>query len=62
MGKDQGKKDEEPIASAKVTIPPCGWGEGELALLGHVPDLVSERPLIPLVKVIVLVGIGSDCS
>lgn len=54
-------KNEALTACATVTIPPCDWSGAELALLGHVPDLVSERPQIPLVMVIVPVRIGGNC-
>lgn len=54
-------KNEALTASPTVTIPPCGWSGAELALLGHVPDLISERPQIPLMVVIVPVRIGGNC-
>lgn len=45
-----------------VAIPPYGWGGGELDLLGHVPDLVSEKAHIPLAMVVVLAGLEDSCS
>ena len=62
MGKDQGDKDEEPTASAVGDHPSMWLGWRGICPLMPWPRSGQWELQLPLIKFIVLVGMGRDCS